>query len=124
MRLPLAAAAGLIACAATVTAGQTPAPGDVGKAPEQYKSVCLPCHMAEGNAALEPMNLADGKWRHGTSVKEIAKVISEGVPGTAMMPFKTRFSEEEIQALARYVRQFDKTLKPEPAPKAPISGSR
>lgn len=80
--------------------------------------------MADGDAAIEPMNLADGKWRHGSSVKEIAAVIREGVPGTAMMPFKSRFSEAEILALARYVRQFDKSLKPDPSDKKPASASR
>ena len=79
---------------------------------ELYKTNCQACHMADGNAALEPMNFADGKWRHGSSVASLAKVITNGVPGTAMMPFKTRFSEKEIVALAKYVRAFDKTLKP------------
>lgn len=123
MRVPLLAAAGLIAAAGLHAAARTPDAGEA-KAAELYKSACLPCHMADGNAALEPMNLADGKWRHGTSVKEIARVISEGVPGTAMMPFKARFSEEEILALARYVRQLDKSLKPDPADRKPASGSK
>ena len=123
MRVPLLAAAGLIAVASVHPAGQTPHASEA-KAAELYKSACLPCHMADGNAALEPMNLADGKWRRGTSVKEIAEVISEGVPGTAMMPFKTRFSEEEILALAHYVRQFDKTLKPETDGKKPASATK
>ena len=52
--------------------------------------------MADGNAALEPMNFADGKWKHGPAASELAKVIANGVPGTAMMPFKTKFSEQEI----------------------------
>jgi len=123
MRVPLLAAAGLIAVASVHAAAQAPQGGDA-KAAELYKSACLPCHMADGKAALQPMNLADGQWRHGTSVKEIAKVISEGVPGTAMMPFKTRFSEEEILALARYVRQFDKTLKGETDGKEPASATK
>ena len=32
-----------------------------------------------------------------------------------MMPFKTRFSEQEILALAKYVRAFDKSLASAPA---------
>jgi aldose sugar dehydrogenase len=75
-----------------------------------YKSTCMPCHMADGNAALEPMNFVDGKWKHGSSVKDVAATIADGVPGTAMMPFKARFSEQEILALAKYVRKFDKNL--------------
>ena len=37
--------------------------------------------------------------------------IPNGVQGTAMMPFKTQFSEGEIAALARKVRSFDPKLK-------------
>jgi mono/diheme cytochrome c family protein len=84
-------------------------------AEENYKSTCQPCHMADGNAALEPMNFADGKWKHGPAASELAKVIANGVPGTAMMPFKTKFSEQEILELAKYVRHFDKKLKDAPA---------
>jgi mono/diheme cytochrome c family protein len=113
----LALAVALLGAASANALAQTPAPAgavpDEARTVELYKQTCLACHMADGNAAMEPMNFVDGKWRHGSSVKEIAKVISEGVPGTAMMPFKTRFNEQEILALAKYVRAFDKTLKPE-----------
>jgi len=108
----------VILASATAVAAQVPADSDRPTV-DLYKTTCQPCHMADGNAALEPMNFADGKWRHGSSVKEIVTTIANGVPGTAMMPFKTRFSEKEVAALASYVRAFDKTLKPEaPAAKA------
>jgi len=74
-----------------------------------YKAKCQQCHMADGNSPLEPLNFADGKWVHGDKVEDIAKIISEGAPGTAMLPFKSQLTPEEIQALARYVRSFDKT---------------
>lgn len=114
----LALAIALLGAAAAPAVAQTPAPAN-GAAPDEartvelYKQTCLACHMADGNAAMEPMNFVDGKWRHGSSIKDIVKVISEGIPGTAMMPFKTRFNEQEILALAKYVRAFDKSLKPE-----------
>jgi mono/diheme cytochrome c family protein len=102
--------AALLGLALTATAGaQTAATGKT--AEENYKATCQPCHMADGNAALKPMNFADGEWKHGTTAQALAKVISEGVPGTAMMPFKTRFSQQEILALAKYVRRFDPKLK-------------
>ena len=94
------------------------APDSNRPAEELYKSTCQPCHMADGNAALEPMNFADGKWRHGSSVKEVAATIANGVPGTAMVSFKTRFSEREILALAKFVRAFDKSLPAATATKA------
>ena len=109
------AVAGLIGLVALDLAAQG-APASP-TAEELYKQNCVACHMPDGNAALEPMNFADGKWKHGTTVKALTKVINEGVPGTAMMPFKTRFTQAEIVALAKYVRTFDKSLKAAPAAK-------
>jgi mono/diheme cytochrome c family protein len=103
---------GAMLAAGSSAGAQVPADSDRSAA-DLYKTTCQACHMADGNAALEPMNFADGKWRHGSSVKEVAATITNGVQGTAMMPFKTRFSEKEILALAKYVRAFDKSLKPE-----------
>lgn len=74
-----------------------------------YKAKCQVCHMADGASPLEPMNFADGKWIHGSTVAEITKVIAEGAPATAMLPFKTQLTPEEIAGLAKYVRSFDKT---------------
>jgi mono/diheme cytochrome c family protein len=59
------------------------------------------------------MNLADAEWKHGTKLADIQKVIEEGVAGTAMLPFKAQLTPEEIEGLAKLVRSFDKTLKPE-----------
>ena len=76
---------------------------------ELYRAKCQQCHMADGNSPLEPLNFTDGKWIHGDKVEDLAKIISEGAPGTAMLPFQSQLTPEEIQALARYVRSFDKT---------------
>jgi len=82
---------------------------------EVYKVKCQQCHMADGNSPLEPLNFADGVWKHGSTVKEIAGVISEGVPASAMLPFKGQITDAEVQAVARYVRSFDtKPLKAAP----------
>jgi mono/diheme cytochrome c family protein len=76
-----------------------------------YRSKCQQCHMADGNSPLEPMNFTDGKWIHGSKPEEVAKVITEGVPTTAMLPFKEQLTEAQIADLAAYVRSFDKSLK-------------
>ena len=78
-----------------------------------YKAKCLACHLADGNSPVPDMNFVNGNWKHGTKVADMVKVITEGVPGTAMVSFKEQLSPEEIEALARYVRTFDKKLKPE-----------
>jgi mono/diheme cytochrome c family protein len=94
----------LPAAAATKAAPYKPSEATL----EVYKVKCQACHMADGNSPLEPLNFADGTWKHGSSVKEIATVISEGVPGSAMLPFKTQIEPADVEALARYVRSFDK----------------
>jgi len=80
------------------------------KAEEQYRTICQPCHGVQGAGVLPLMSLADGEWKHGSGVQDIAKSITDGVPGTAMMPFKGKFTRAEILELARLVRSYDKRL--------------
>jgi mono/diheme cytochrome c family protein len=91
-------------------------------AAENYKTKCAGCHMADGAHPFAEMSFADGTWDHGSSLKEIQKVISKGIAGTAMKPFEDQFSEAEIKELAKYVRAFDKKLMPEKAPASPSKG--
>jgi len=94
----------------------TPAPTPAQqKAQRTYQQICQPCHGPKGNSPMPTMSLVDGEWTHGSSTKEIAKTIAEGVPGTAMLPNKDKFTPDEILELARLVRSFDPTLKPEKA---------
>ena len=80
-------------------------------AAELYKTKCLVCHQADGNSQIMPnMSFADGVWVHGSSIKEVTNTITNGAPGTAMMPFKGQLNGAEIAALAKFVRQFDKKL--------------
>lgn len=83
------------------------------KAEENYRMVCQPCHGPGGKSPLPDMSLVGREWKHGTSTEAIVKVIAEGVPGTAMLPNKQRFTQEEMVALARLVRSYDPKLKPE-----------
>jgi mono/diheme cytochrome c family protein len=76
-----------------------------------YKSKCAACHLANGAAKVPSMNFADGVWQHGSSEKQVADVIRNGVKGTAMLPFKSRLTEEQVVSLAKYVRAFDTSLK-------------
>ena len=80
-------------------------------AADLYKTHCQVCHMVDGNSPLEPMNFADGVWKHGTTVAALAAVIAKGVPGTAMLPFEAKLTPVEVRALAAYVRAFDPKLK-------------
>ena len=117
MRRIAALTAGCLALAAAAHA-QSARPTSNRPAQELYVQNCQMCHMPDGNAAIEQMNFADGKWIHGTAVKDQVKVVTDGVPGTAMMSFKDRLSDQEILALVKLVRQFDKKLGTKPAAKA------
>ena len=83
------------------------------KAEDNYAKVCQLCHGPKGKSPMPGMSLVDREWKHGTSTQQIAKTIAEGIPGTAMLPNKDKFTKEEILALARLVRSFDPKLKPE-----------
>lgn len=91
--------------------GPVPTAEEVAAAEEIYKTKCAVCHTVDGNSPIVNMNFADGEWRHGSTVKDVINTISNGVQGTAMMPFKAQFSSGEIAALARKVRSFDPKLK-------------
>lgn len=111
------AALGLLAVASTADA-QSARPTSNRPAQELYVQNCQMCHMPDGNAAIKQMNFADGEWIHGTTLKQQVKVVTDGVPGTAMMAFRDRLSDQEIVALVKLVRGFDKKLAGKPAGKA------
>ena len=99
----------VIAIAASVQAGaqtRTPAP----KTPpvkELYGSMCQACHGPDGVPPIKEMGFVGRAWKTKT-IAASAKTIREGVAGTAMLPFKGRLTEQQIVALARYVRSLDK----------------
>lgn len=83
------------------------------KPQEIYRTRCEQCHGAPDNPdSAEPrMSFADGDWIHGSDVKTITKIITDGLPGTGMNGFKDQLTPQEIQALVRYIRSLDKKLK-------------
>lgn len=78
-----------------------------------YVAQCQACHGPDGKALLPDMAFVNRTWKHGTKTDDMIKVITDGVPGTMMMPFKGRLTEAQIRDLARYVRSLDPKLKPE-----------
>ena len=100
----------VFACAAVPAAAAGPADEAT---LQLYKTKCQACHLADGNSPIKEMNFADGEWIHGSKLADVIKVIEEGVPGKAMLPFSAQLSKEEIEALAKYVRTFDKKLAAE-----------
>lgn len=105
--------AGLVAAAAASGLGAVAAREGNGPvdAAAVYKARCAMCHGPKGDSKLPGMSFTDGVWKHGTDLKSVSTVIKEGVPGTAMLPFKSKLNDAEVEALAKYVRAFDPKLK-------------
>ena len=78
-----------------------------------YRMNCQMCHGLNGKALIPEMAFVGRKWKHGTKSSDMVRIITEGVKGTPMLPFKSKFTAAQITALAKYVRAFDKTLPPE-----------
>jgi mono/diheme cytochrome c family protein len=81
------------------------------KAEETYKAVCQACHLADGKGLTPDMSFTDGVWKHGSTVKDHAKIIADGVPNTVMLAFKDKLSEPEIMELAKMVHAFEPKKK-------------
>ena len=112
MKTMVLASALVLAVAGAAPARET-ADAQAAKTPtakELYASMCQACHGPDGKPPLKEMGFAGRKWKTKT-VTEAVKTIREGVPGTAMLPFKGRLTEPQIAALAKYVRSLDKPVK-------------
>jgi mono/diheme cytochrome c family protein len=81
------------------------------KALETYKTVCAICHGLNGKGLAPDQDLTDAKWKHGSSTAAIAKTIKEGVKGTTMQGFGDKYSDAEIQELAKLVKSFSSAVK-------------
>jgi mono/diheme cytochrome c family protein/peroxiredoxin len=104
----------------------TPAPSDealVRRGWLLYQTACVQCHGPEGRgdgtSAAEqnppPRDFAVRPWKHGETTDAVARVIRDGVPGTAM-PASPSLSSSDVEALVAFVR----TLR-EAAPRLPES---
>jgi putative heme-binding domain-containing protein len=69
-----------------------------------FNSNCAFCHGSDGSGGRGP-NLR-GSLRNGNSDADISKVISGGLPGTAMPKFG--LEPDELQSIVMYVQSFRK----------------
>lgn len=72
---------------------------------KQYEMHCVACHKADGTGvppmfpALKGSSVAIGK-----PISRHIEIILNGIPGTAMQPYKEQLSDEEIAAMVTYER--------------------
>ena len=75
-----------------------------------YEENCANCHGATGAAdgiAAAPLPRPPTNFQHAQPSADAAfRIITEGVPGAAMPPWKTKLTDDERKILAEYVRTF------------------
>ena len=72
---------------------------------------CKACHGNKGDGKTfaanvlnpPPKNFTSEKSKHELTEKRIIESVTEGRKGTAMMPWKTRLTKQEIKAVANYI---------------------
>jgi len=84
-----------------------------------YTKNCVACHTADGGGLVGP-NLADEYWIHGGGIKNVFKVIKDGVPAKGMISWQTQLDPKKMQAVASYILTFQGTKPANPkAPEGP-----
>jgi cytochrome c oxidase cbb3-type subunit III len=70
-----------------------------------YKGYCLACHGSAGEGGVGP-NLTDDYWIHGGDIKNIYRVVKEGVIEKGMTPWKDLLSPTQIAQVSSFVKSL------------------
>jgi putative heme-binding domain-containing protein len=85
--------------------GYTPA--DVEEGERLFNANCAICHGADGDA-VPNVDLAHGKFRRASSDEELAQVIKNGIPGTAMP--SSNFRDRQTLTIVAYLRSMAESV--------------
>lgn len=85
---------------------------EIEKGKEIYTTNCVACHGAAGEGGVGP-NLTDEYWLHGDgSIKEVFKLVKNGVPEKGMIAWKATLKPDQIQAVSNYILTLKGTNPP------------
>jgi putative heme-binding domain-containing protein len=79
------------------------APADVRYGAQIYAAQCSACHGVNGTQ-IGGVDLGSGNLRRAASDQDLRAVLANGIPGTAMPPF--RFDPPEVTAIVAYIRNM------------------
>lgn len=85
--------------------------GALSSGKEIFTKNCAACHGQKGEGLVGP-NLTDNYWIHGGGIKNVYKVIFNGVVEKGMLSWKTQLSPAQIQDVASYVLSLRGTNPP------------
>ena len=80
-------------------------PADVMIGRRMFLRYCGRCHGDNAKGGIGP-DLTTGRFRHGTADEALFRVISEGVPGTEMIPVLRNRSDQAIWQVVAFVRSL------------------
>lgn len=73
-----------------------------------FREKCSMCHGIDGKgyAAIKTPDFTDPKWQAAHPDKELLNAIENGVQGTAMVAFKDKLSQQQINDVLKYIRSL------------------
>jgi putative heme-binding domain-containing protein len=83
---------------------------DVEDGARSFKQICANCHGPDGNL-IAGIDLGRGQFRRPLTDNELANIIENGIPNTAMPP-SPNLSEEQVDRLVAFLRA---NAEPKPA---------
>lgn len=79
------------------------APADIRYGAQIYAAQCSACHGVNGTQ-IGGVDLGGGQLRRAASDQDLRGVLANGIPGTAMPPF--RLDPSEVTAIVAYIRNM------------------
>lgn len=79
------------------------APADIDYGSRVYAAQCSVCHAATGDA-IAGVDLRSGRFRGASTDAELRALVTNGITGTAMPPFK--FNPAELTGIISYLRNM------------------
>ena len=77
-------------------------PEDQAAGAKSFRSQCAACHGLDGSGGVVGPSLTSGSFKHGDSDEALYRVITKGVPGTAMTGFS--LGGREVWQLIAFLR--------------------
>jgi putative heme-binding domain-containing protein len=79
------------------------APADIRYGAQIYAAQCTPCHGVTGNQ-IGGVDFNSGQLRRAPTDQDLRTIVTTGIVGTAMPPFK--FDASELAGIIAYIRTF------------------
>lgn len=74
---------------------------DIERGAQLYDEFCSNCHGSEGDG-VGNVNLKAGQFRHASTDQNFRRILTRGIPGTAMPPGD--YADSDLVAIVAYVR--------------------